>query len=163
MSVGGLIDDTFRSEVRKIASLHNAKIYVPSGAVGGLDALQAARVGTIDDITLETRKPPSSLGLDLAKSEIVFEGTPVEAIAKFPRNINVAVTLALAGGEDKVTVRIIADPGVTKNIHKICVRGEVGTLTFTFENEPSANKATSLLAGYSAVALLEKLADTLQI
>lgn len=163
MSVGGLIDPTFRTEVCEVAKKHDAKIYVPSGAIGGMDALQAAKVGSIAKIQLVTRKPPGSLGLDVSEETTVFEGSPSEAISLFPHNINVAVTLALAGGEDTVSVRIVADPSVDKNIHSIRIEGEVGTLTFSFENEPSPNKATSLLAGFSAVALLEKLASPIQM
>ncbi len=163
MSVGGLVDPAFRSELCAIAEKNDVKIYVPSGAIGGIDALQAARMGNLSSVQLETRKPPSSLGLSVDAETVVFEGTPEEAIALFPRNINVAMTLALARGDGTVSVRIVADPSVNKNIHTIRVRGDVGILTFTFENEPSANKATSLLAGYSAAALLEKIASPLQI
>ena len=163
MSVGGLVDPVFRAELCAIAEKNGVKIYVPSGAIGGIDALQAARMGTLSSVQLVTRKPPASLGLSVDAETVIFEGSPSEAISLFPRNINVAVTLALASGEEKVSVRIVADPAVDKNIHTITVKGDVGTLTFTFENEPSPNKATSLLAGYSAASLLEKLASPLQI
>ena len=161
MSVGGLVDPVFRSQLIGLAGEHNRRIYIPSGAIGGLDAISAARVGRIDSITLETRKPPGSLGLTVASETVVFEGTPQEAIARYPRNINVAVTLSIIGGDDRVRVTIIADPATRNNTHRITVRGEVGTLAFEFANEPSPNQATSLLAGYSAVALLERIAQPL--
>ena len=163
MSVGGLVDASYRKELCDIAEKTGAKIYVPSGAIGGIDALRAARVGSVSSIELETRKPPASLGIEVSHETTVFEGSPSEAIALYPHNINVAVTLALAGGEDVVRVRIVADPCVDKNIHTIRVIGDVGALSFRFENEQSPNKATSLIAGYSAVALLEKIASPLQM
>jgi len=162
MSVGGLSDPSFKEGLLQTAKLLGRKIYIPSGAIGGLDALSSAKVGNLEDITLETTKPPASLGMDVNERTIVFEGPPSEAIKKYPRNINVSVTLAVIAGNDKVKVRIIADPKAERNTHKITIRGDVGVLSFVFDNEPSPNKATSLLAGYSAIALLKRIDSPLQ-
>lgn len=162
MSVGGLADEDFRRELIGMARDLGRKIYLPSGAIGGLDALSSAMVGALDEVLLETTKPPSSLGMETDKTEIIFEGTPKEAIERYPKNINVAVTLAVMAGNENVRVRIVADPSVDRNIHKIVIRGEVGELSFKFDNVPSSNKATSLLAGYSAVALLRRMSSPLR-
>ena len=162
MSVGGLADKETYGELLSIARRTGAKIRIPSGAIGGLDAIQAAKTGGVSSIILQTTKPPSSLGLDLDERTLVFEGSPEEAIKKYPKNINVAVTLAIISGGNPVTVRIVADPSYTRNVHEVKVVGEVGTLTFTFDNTPSENKATSLIAGYSAVSILESLSSPLQ-
>jgi aspartate dehydrogenase len=162
MSVGGLADTKLRKALLDEAADHGTHVYIPSGAIGGLDAISSARVGGLDEVVLETRKPPRSLDVDVNEETTVFEGTPAEAIERFPRNINVAVTLAVMAGDEKVRVRIMADPNVSHNIHTIKIRGETGTITMEFNNAPSPNMATSLIAGYSAVALIERIFATLQ-
>jgi len=162
MSVGGLADAEFRKCLIEDASASGVHIYIPSGAIGGLDAISSARVGKLEMVVLETRKPPQSLGVEADEATVIFEGTPAEAIERFPRNINVAVTLAVMAGDEKVRVRIIADPLVSHNIHTVRVMGETGTITMEFDNAPSPNKATSLIAGYSAVALIERIFATVQ-
>ena len=76
----------------------------------------------------------------------------------FPANVNVAGTLSLAGiGYDATTVRVIADPGISRNVHQIEVRGGFGVLNVRVENLPSPeNSMTSYLAVLSAIATLAK-------
>jgi len=162
MSVGGLSDDGFRQEIIEIAKEMGRKIYIPSGAVGGLDAISSAKVGKIEEVVLETTKTPKALGMEIDEKQVIFEGSPSEAIERFPRNINVSVTLAIVAGSDNVKVRIVADPSAKRNTHKVTVRGDVGLLSFTFDNEPSLNLSTSLIAGYSAIALLKRIGSPLQ-
>ncbi len=162
MSVGGLADKDFYEEMLSLASKLEQKIYIPSGAIGGLDALSAASIGKIESILIETTKPASSLPVEVKEKKKIFEGTPDDAIKQFPKNINVAVTLSLIGRSKNVIVKIVADPNAHRNKHNITIRGDVGTITMCFDNVPSENEATSLLAGYSAVALLERLSSPLQ-
>ena len=79
----------------------------------------------------------------------------------FPANVNVAGILSLAGiGYDDTTVRVIADPGVTLNMHEIKVTGEFGALTVRVENvPPPENPKTSYIAMLSAIATLKKLTE----
>ncbi|HOP09697.1 MAG TPA: aspartate dehydrogenase, partial [Candidatus Methanofastidiosa archaeon] len=162
MSVGGLSDVKFRNELLKTAKELHRKIYIPSGAIGGLDALSSTMVGRLDGVVLETTKPPGALGMDVKERTVVFEGSPKEAIERYPKNINVSVTLAVFAGNDKVKVRIVADPDAKRNTHSITITGEIGVLSFVFDNEPSPNMSTSLLAGYSAIAVLKKIDSPLQ-
>jgi len=162
MSVGGLAEKDFREGLLEVARRNGKKIYIPSGAIGGLDAISSANVGKIDSITLETTKPPSSLGIDNKERELVFEGSPEEAIKLYPKNINVSVTLSIIAGTEKVKVRIFSDPAARSNMHKVVIKGDIGELKFNFVNRPSPNMATSLLAGYSAVALLNRIDSPLQ-
>jgi aspartate dehydrogenase len=82
---------------------------------------------------------------------VFFEGHARKAAQDYPFNANVAATLALAGiGFEKTQVRLIADPGVTRNVHEFAVRSACGDFTMKLEGRPSAaNPKTSLMAGYS--------------
>lgn len=177
MSVGAFADEDFYEEVLKTAEENDVKVYLPSGAIGGLDALNAASIEGIDEVTLETIKHPDSLkgaphliknDIDLTEIKertVLFEGNAIEAIEGFPANINVAVALSLAGvGVQKTKVRIVADPSVDRNIHKIYVKGEFGEFSFNVRNLPSPqNPRTSYLAALSAIATLQKVMSPLQI
>jgi aspartate dehydrogenase len=173
MSVGALLGCV--DDVRKLAEERGAHIYVPTGAIAGLDAVKAAAVAKIDRVTLTTRKPPRGLAgapyvvakqLDLAEVKeptLIFTGSAREAIPAFPANVNVAAALSLAGiGADDTLVRVVADPTSDKNVHEIDVEGEFGRLTIRIENFPSpANPKTSFMAALSAIALLRRLTATL--
>ncbi|MFH0817226.1 MAG: aspartate dehydrogenase [Candidatus Micrarchaeota archaeon] len=164
LSVGALLDEKLRTELITKAKAKGKKIYVPSGAVCGLDGLKGARVGEIDSVKLTTTKPPKSLGLDISEKNVVFSGTPEEAVKKFPANINVSAALRLVSGNAKVTVEIVADPSAKLNKHEILAVGDFGGLACRTENLPSKdNPKTSALAAMSAVATIKRLTETLII
>ena len=92
------------------------------------------------------------LALDtLTAPAIFFEGSARQAASEYPFNANVAATLALAGlGLDATQVRLIADPGISRNVHEVAVRSGCGDFTVRLEGRPSpSNPKTSLMAGYS--------------
>jgi predicted dinucleotide-utilizing enzyme len=157
MSVGGLLDFDSNAD--------GPVIHAPAGALGGLDAIQALAIGGLDEVTLTSRKPPAGLGMDVTEETVVFEGSAREVIAKYPKNVNVAVALSLAGiGPDRTRCRLVADPGITRNTHHVLARGAAGEVEFISRNVPSPdNPATSYLAALSAIALLKKLASKLQV
>lgn len=118
MSVGALADDALLERLKSAAEKNNLRIYLPSGAIGALDSVYSAGIGGLKEVSLTTRKPPESLGLSLKKEKIIFDGVAREAVKKFPKNINVAATLSIAGiGFDRTKVRIIADPKAKRNVH----------------------------------------------
>ena len=177
MSVGALTNRELLEEITLLARKHGCKVYLPSGAIVGLDGLKSASMGKICSVTLTTRKPPSSLErapyieqykVDLStlkKSTIIFEGSAEDAVKGFPDNVNVAATLSLAGiGTQNTKIRIIADPTLERNVHEICVEGDFGKFETRVENVPSpANPKTSYLAALSAIATLRRMADPIQI
>src|SRR5699024_8362819 len=62
ISVGALVDGDFLQELKDIAIRHNRSLYLPSGAIGGLDLLQNAQaLGGVNRVTLKTRKPAHTL------------------------------------------------------------------------------------------------------
>jgi aspartate dehydrogenase len=174
MSVGGLLGQgALLADIRRAAS----RVYLPSGAICGMDGIKAAAIGKIRSARLTTRKPPKSLAgapyitekridLDGIRHEtVIFEGRPQEAVLAFPQNINVSATLSLAAiGADDVRVKIMTSPEYTANIHEIEVEGEFGRLVTRTENLPSpANPKTSRLAIFSAIATLERIVSNLEI
>jgi len=146
LSVGALLDLDVKSN----------KIHIPSGAIGGLDAISAAALAGIREALLTTRKNPRSLGRSDKEETTVYEGVAEEAVKIFPQNINVAATLALAMRPAKLKVRIVSDPKVTRNIHEIKIEWKYGKMFFRFINETHPeNPKTSALAAWSAINLLK--------
>jgi aspartate dehydrogenase len=143
---------------------HGRKIYIPSGAIGGLDAIAAAAQGS-SSVLLETTKPPHALGRKDTGRVVIFEGNAADACEKYPKNVNVSATLALAGvGFEKTLVRIVSDPRAMHNTHKITVGSQSGKMAFKFENLPSEeNPKTSALAALSAIRRIRKINEPLQI
>jgi aspartate dehydrogenase len=163
MSVGALLDTDLRRNLKKIAHENNSRIYVPSGAIVGLDGVKAASIGKINKVSLITRKPPKSLGISTETETVLYEGKAKDAVEKFPMNINVAATLSIACGKE-VDVKIIADPHVDRNSHEVHMLGDFGELKTTTHNmRCSINPKTSVLAAYSAIKLLKSLNENLQI
>jgi len=174
MSVGGLLD---KEKLLESARDKGISLYIPSGALCGLDGLKAASIGRIDSVTLTTRKPPKGLAgapylkaknIDVAgidKETVIFEGTALEAVQGFPQNINVAAVLSLAGiGAEKTRVRIVTSPSYSANIHEVEIAGECGMIKTRAENVPSPNNPkTSYLAIMSAIAVLEGIASGIRI
>ncbi len=171
LSIGAIMEVEFRNRLRAIAGKNDVKIYLPSGAIGGVDYINAASSSNIGEVVLTTKKPPSHFGevefirekgidLDAIESPtVIFEGGAAEAVRHFPKNINVAATLALAsGGLDNLKIKLIADPSIKRNQHTIEIKGEFGEASFVLSNLPSPkNPKTSYLAAISAVALLRKI------
>ncbi|MBF0122016.1 MAG: DUF108 domain-containing protein [Candidatus Omnitrophica bacterium] len=174
MSVGRLIDD---GRLFPLAKRCNGKMLLPSGGIAGLDAIKAARLAGITSAILTTTKSPQSFKDNAyqvekkfqsssVKSDVVlFDGGVREAVRFFPQNINVAAVLSLAVGDiDKVHVRIIASPKVTRNIHEIVIEGACGRITTRVENETCPdNPKTSYLAVLSAIATLQQYGQNIKI
>jgi aspartate dehydrogenase len=174
MSCGALLDNF---DLVDLARRHRGRILVPSGALLGLDAVAAAAEGGISSVHMVTRKPPRGLlgapylkenAIDIAglsEPKLVFAGTAREAARGFPANVNVAAALALAGiGPDRTTIEIWADPGVTRNTHRIEVEAEAARFSMQIENVPSAeNPRTGRLTALSVIAALKKLSAPLVI
>jgi aspartate dehydrogenase len=101
----------------------------------------------------------------VAEKTVIFEGSAREVIARYPKNVNVAVALSFAGiGPDRTKVSLLADPGISRNTHHITARGAAGEIEFTSRNVPfPENPATSYLAALSAVSLLRRISAALQV
>lgn len=174
LSCGALLDNF---DLVDLARRQGGRILVPTGALLGLDAVQAAAVGDISRVHMITRKPPNGLEgapylvehgisvLGIWKPRCVFTGTAREAARGFPANVNVAAALALAGiGPDRTTIEIWADPEISRNTHRIELEADSVRLSMQIENVPSVeNPRTGRLTPLSVIALLRKLWTPLAI
>jgi aspartate dehydrogenase len=148
LSAGALVDDALRLAAERAAAESGALLYVPSGGIGGLDALKAACAAGVDEVSIEVAKPPAAwqdipfvqaLRIDLqglSARRVLFAGAAREGVPHFPQNVNIAAVLSLAG----------------------IVSGPSGRFSVVMENVPSPeNPKTSWLACYSALAALRVL------
>ena len=160
--------------INQAGSESEAKLYVASGAIGGFDLMRAVRFGGLGDAEIHTTKNPHSLngapyldGKELPEhqEQLVFKGSSREAIAGFPKNVNVAVSMALATlGVDETRVKISSCPGLETNIHDIRLNGDFGTIEIKVAVKPSeTNAKSSTLAAWSVLALLEKMSQTIML
>jgi aspartate dehydrogenase len=169
LSGGALCDDALRAKLERLAAEKRAMLYVPSGGIGGLDALKAVCVAGADEVQIAVTKPPAAwkdipyverLGVDLdrlAGATTLFDGTAREGVPHFPANVNIAAVLSMAGvGFDRTRLKVVADPALRFNTHYINIRGRTGTISIKFESVPSPdNPKTAMLACYSALAALK--------
>jgi aspartate dehydrogenase len=173
LSCGALLG---RGDWVALAERNRCRILVPSGAIGGLDAVKGGAVGPITSVTMESRKAPAGwagapwvvqnrIDLDAIREEtLIFEGPATAACPAFPANVNVLAALSLAGvGPERTTTRIYAVPGLTRNTHRISVEGEFGSFQIEVRNVPSENPRTGRLSYLSTIALLRELGATLRV
>ncbi len=139
----------------------NPNVHFSSGAIGGLDALASAALAGIDEVTITSRKNPKALGKTNTEEATIYEGYAEEAAKLFPREMNVAATLALTVKPAKVRVKVVSDPAVKRNTHEIQVKWRFGEMFMRFANDPHPeNPHTSALAAWSAIKLLQTLLES---
>ena len=170
MSGGALLDESVFEIISDACKEFKKTVYLPSGAISGLDAIKSVK-NELESVVLSTTKHPNSLkGAkffedfkinldDIKEKSTIFEGTANEAVRLFPKNINVSALLSLSGlGSHETIVKIIADPNTTKNTHEITARGKFGQITTKIENVPDPqNPKTSRLAILSAIETLRSI------
>ena len=170
MSAGALLDESIFEVISDACRDFGKTVYLPSGAIAGLDALKSVR-DELESIVLVTTKNPNSLkdapffdssDIDpekISEPTVLFDGTAKEAVSLFPKNVNVSALLSLVGlGGDNTSVRVVADPNTDKNMHEISANGKFGNMKIIVENVPdSMNPKTSRLATLSAVELLRQI------
>lgn len=159
-------------EILDIHKLSTSRIFVPSGALAGLDGVKAMKEMGIRKCKIASTKHPSGFStapyilennIILEKIETktkIFEGHALEAAKGFPANVNVAATLSIASGltPEETQVEIWADPAAKGNRHEIHVETDYSQLTTKIENLPDpANPKSSVLAAQSIVALLRNM------
>ena len=171
LSVGGLIENA------DLLPKLTARLFIPSGAICGIDGVKAAKIERVYSVTITSTKSPKSLAgapyvvenkidLDSIKEKkVIFEGNALQAIKGFPKNVNVSAVLSLAGiGAEKTQVKVVVDPFSNKNMHEIEVEGSFGKMYTRTENVLSPlNPKTSHLAVLSACATLKRLTGHIKI
>jgi aspartate dehydrogenase len=174
-STSAFSDDGLLSWLIDLAERNGSRIEVPSGAIGGIDALASAAVLGLDDVVHQIVKPPRAwkntpaeelVALDtLRERTVFFTGTARQAAATYPQNANATVVTSLAGlGLDRTRVELIADPASTMNGHRIIASGAFGRMDITLENKPLAtNPKSSELTALSLVRLIEHRAKSIVV
>ena len=174
-STGALANPEQREKMLAAAERGSSKIIVPSGAVAGLDYIQA--ISRMDDaqVVYESRKPVQAwmqelqaLGYQpdsITEAITLYQGNAQEAALNYPKNLNVAATLALAGlGMEHTQVRVVVDPTIQVNQHIIEVKSGVGKMRLELNNQASpSNPKTSWLVAHSIVAAIYNYVSRLQI
>lgn len=168
VSIGALVDEKLRQRLESASLKGGSRLLTVSGAIGGLDALDAARSAGLDAVVYTGRKPPGAwrgtpadglFNLDSIRVPTeIFRGSAGEAVRLYPKNANVTAAVALAGiGFDQTDVCLIADPGIEQNVHELDVHGAFGRFSIRLENKPLPdNPKTSWLAALSIESALRK-------
>lgn len=161
-SVGVLANAAFAAELLRTPGADG--LLVPSGAIAGIDGLLAARTAGLAQASYTSIKPPAAwLGTPAQRTvegasgtgrTVLFEGTARQAALAYPKNVNVGVTVALAGlGMDRTTVTLISDPAASGPLGIVEAAGDFGRFRFEILAYASPrNPKTSLLAAHSVIA-----------
>ena len=175
ISTGALADAELHDRLKAAAAQSGSQILLPAGAVGAMDALASAKLSGLTQVRYRSRKPPSAWRGTLAESicnlgnlrgaAVFYQGTAREAALRYPRNANVAATVALAGlGFDATEVELCADPDTQRNTHEIEVQASAGNFQIVLEGLPSLeNPKTSALTAFSVTRALANLGATIAI
>ncbi len=163
VSAGALAQADRHDRLLAAARDTGRQVIVPAGAIGGLEFLSAVRLAGPLAVRYRSRKPPAAwrgtpadtvLDLDSLREPAVFyRGNAREAARDYPRNANVAATLALATlGFERTEVELMADPAAGGNLHEIEAVSDVGSITIRIEGRVSPdNPRTSMVTPYSVV------------
>lgn len=174
-SVGALADDDLLRRLRSAAKQAGQRIFLPSGAIGGIDAISAMKIAGLTRVTYRSRKPPRAwkgsdaehrVALDtLSQPETFYRGSAREAAKMFPKNANVAAMVALAGlGMDDTEVELVADPTTENNIHEVEAEGASGRVTFRLEGRAFPdNPRSSMLTAYSVARTLLNIEEPMLV
>lgn len=175
ISVGALADPALLARLKAAAIAGHARILLPAGAIGGIDAIAAMKVAGLTLVRYRSRKPPAAwrgspaehvadLGA-LTERTLLYTGSAGEAALRYPQNANVAAAVALAGlGFEATKVELVADPAAPGNVHEIEAEGAAGRFAIQLEGKPSrSNPKTSALAAMSVARALINAGATIVI
>ena len=168
ISIGAFADLAFYEQVQQAAREGGAKVHLASGAIGGFDVLQTV------SLMAQAQNLPETAGIETHTGAKGFRNTPVwadhlltdtekttvftgnakEAIATFPRRVNVAVATSLATTGPEITgVTMHSVPNWVGDDHRITaeIEGVKAVVDIC--------SSTSAIAGWSVVALLRNLSS----
>ena len=173
LSSGVLADECTYRNFLHAARDGGARIVIPTGALAGFDGIEALAQAGANHISYRSIKPPQAWrgtpaedthDLDaLVEPTVIFRGTARDAARLFPRNANLAASVALAGiGFDRTTVELIADPAAGGNTALVEARAPECTLRIDMSGLAEArNPKSSAIVRCSVLAALARVSSNL--
>jgi aspartate dehydrogenase len=174
ISTGALADEEIRDRLTRAGRLSGAHMILPSGAIAGVDGLNSLRIGGLDSVRYTSTKPPlawkgtpadGNFDLEsITERTVLFTGPASQAARDYPKNANLAATVALAGlGMEKTEIQLVADPAVApNNVGRIDASGQFGTLSVECRGLPAPdNPKTSATTALSLTYAILRGTDTI--
>ncbi len=157
-SATALADEDFLSRAQETCEKHKTRIFIPHGAILGLDGVFDGR-SLLTAVKITTIKTPKGFGLEKDCHTVLYEGSTRGACLAYPKNVNVHAAVALAGlGFDKTSSAIVADPDIKGNTHIISIEGEGIKFEIKVESKPQGT-VTGKYTPYSGLGSIQRLLD----
>jgi aspartate dehydrogenase len=147
-SGSALVDVTLRARLEAACARHGTRIYLPAGAVGGLDALAAAAVGGLEDVRLRIVEPGDA-------AQVIFRGDAQQGIRQFPSRLNSAAAITFVAGRD-VQLELSQQPAAHGREIELTARGAFGDVLVRMRPTPTADRLSHIVA-LSLLACLRRL------
>jgi aspartate dehydrogenase len=133
LSLTCLAETALERTLLAAAVQNDSRLYVPHGAVIGLDALSEGRE-MWEEVTITMKKPPRSIDFadspdyarkDIDAETVLYDGPTRTVCAHYPRNVNSHAATALAGiGFDRTRSILVADPRLDVSLIELSARGQ---------------------------------------
>jgi aspartate dehydrogenase len=133
LSMTAFADETLRQRMLETARRHGKCLFVPHGAVVGLENIYEGR-DLWEEVSMVMKKSPKNLDFSVApqfkaaeitKATVLYDGPTRAVCPMFPRNVNSHATVALAGiGFDRTRSVLIADPTLDVSVIEITAKGK---------------------------------------
>ena len=155
-SVTAFSDPAFEQKVSALCGQYGHHVYIPHGAVLGIDGLFDGRK-IWKEVSIVTTKNPKSLGREDTERTVVYDGPTRAVCSLYPRNVNVHACIALAGiGFERTHSMIISDPAVSTNAHTITLKGDGMDITLDVSSY-AAGAVTGAYTPHSACGSLDRV------
>jgi aspartate dehydrogenase len=176
ISTGALADDALRGRLIAAARATSCRLVLPAGAIAGIDGLNALRIGGLESVRYISAKPPGAWRGTPAETEhdldaisrrtVLYTGPAMDAARLYPKNANLAATVALAGlGLQRTEIQLVADPSVAPyNVGRIEAKSRYGELVVESRGLPAPeNPKTSATTALSLTHAILRDTGTLAL
>lgn len=146
LSVSALADEALLETLTAAAATSGHRLWLPHGALVGLDSLAESSVGWAS-VSVTFEKHPASLDFtdapDLRREYVerttVFDGVVADVARLLPRNVNAMVALAIATvGPSRCRARVVADPALDHGVLDVVAVGTDGARVHIRREQPMA-------------------------
>lgn len=133
LSLTALADTGLHDKILAAAAKHGTCLYVPHGAMVGLDAIFECR-DLWEEVSVTMKKSPRNMdltafpqfrGKEITEPTVLYDGPTRGICPLFPRNVNSHAAVALAGiGFDRTRSVLVADPSLDVSVIEVVARGQ---------------------------------------